>query len=153
MSSDNTKDKEITRRQFFKGSAAAGAAGLMLGPGGTMLFGASKPWLPNKWDYEADVVVVGMGYAGQNAAIASHDAGAKVLILEKAPEKYAGGNSSVSGGGMTVPTGVKEGIPYYHALSFGTSPKELCDFMAEALTKVPEQLNKLGIELIVTRVL
>jgi succinate dehydrogenase/fumarate reductase flavoprotein subunit len=116
-----------------------------------MLFGASKPWLPNKWDYEADVVVVGMGYAGQNAAIASRDAGAKVLILEKAPEKYAGGNSSVSGGGLTIPTDVKEGIPYYRALAFGTSPEELCSFMAEALYKVPEQLNKLGIELIVTR--
>ena len=31
-------------------------------------------------DHEADVVVVGTGYAGQNAAIASHDAGASVLI-------------------------------------------------------------------------
>jgi succinate dehydrogenase/fumarate reductase flavoprotein subunit len=151
MSSGDTKDKEITRRQFFKGSVAGGAAGLLLGPRGGMLFGASKPWLPNKWDYEADVVVIGMGFAGQNAAIASYDAGAKVLILEKAPEKYAGGNSSVSGGGITVPTGVKEGIPYYRALSFGTAPEELCDFMAEALYKVPEQLNKLGIDLIVTR--
>jgi succinate dehydrogenase/fumarate reductase flavoprotein subunit len=151
MSTDDTRDKAITRRQFFKGSAAAGAAGLLLGPGGAMLLGASKPWLPNKWDYESDVVVIGMGYAGQNAAIAGRDAGAKVLILEKAPEKYAGGNSSVSGGGLTIPTGVKEGIPYYRALAFGTSPEELCSFMAEALYKVPEQLNKLGIELIVTR--
>jgi succinate dehydrogenase/fumarate reductase flavoprotein subunit len=151
MSSDDKKNKEITRRQFFTGSAAGGAAGLLLGPGGGLLLGASKPWLPNRWDYEADVVAIGMGYAGQNTAIASHDAGAKVLVLEKAPEKYAGGNSSVSGGGMTVPTGVKEGIPYYRALAFGTAPDELCDFMAEALYKVPEQLNKLGIELIVTR--
>jgi succinate dehydrogenase/fumarate reductase flavoprotein subunit len=151
MRSDDVKNKEITRRQFFKGSATAGAAGLLLGPGGEMLSGASKSWLPDKWDYEADVVVIGMGYAGQNAAIASHDARAKTLIVEKAPEKYAGGNSTVSGGGMTVPNGAKEGAPYYHALSFGTSPKELCDFMAEALAQVPEQLSKLGIETIVTR--
>ncbi len=151
MSSADRKEKEVTRRQFFKGSATAGAVGLLLGPGSTALWGASKPWLPNKWDYEADVVVIGMGYAGQNAAIASHDAGAKALIIEKAPEKFAGGNSSVSGGGMTIPTDIEKGTPYYHALSFGTSPKELCDFMAEALYKVPEQLNKLGIETIVTR--
>jgi succinate dehydrogenase/fumarate reductase flavoprotein subunit len=151
MSSDEEKDQVITRRKFFRRSATAGAAGLLLGPGSAALLGASKPWLPNKWDYESDVVVVGVGYAGQNAAIAARDAGAKVLIIEKAPEKYAGGNSSVSGGGMTIPTAVKEGTPYYHALSFGTSPKELCDFMAEALYKVPEQLGKLGIETIVTR--
>jgi succinate dehydrogenase/fumarate reductase flavoprotein subunit len=150
MSSDKTEDKTVTRRQFFKKSASAGAVGLLLSQE-RAVWGASKPWLPNKWDYEADVVVIGMGFAGQNAAIASHDAGAKVLILEKAPEKFAGGNSSVSGGGMTVPTGVKEGTPYYHALAFGTTPKELCDFMAEALIKVPEQLSKLGIETIVTR--
>jgi succinate dehydrogenase/fumarate reductase flavoprotein subunit len=151
MSPDNRKDKEITRRRFLEGSVAVGTAGLLAGPGGAMVFGASKPWLPNKWDHEADVVVIGMGYAGQNAAIAGHDAGAKALILEKAPEKYAGGNSSVSGGGLTIPTGVKEGIPYYRALAFGTSPEELCSFMAEALYGVPEHLKKLGIELVVTR--
>jgi succinate dehydrogenase/fumarate reductase flavoprotein subunit len=151
MVSDESKVKAITRRQFVKGSTAGGIAGLLLGPGGAVVVGASKPWLPNKWDYEADVVVVGMGFAGQNAAIASHDARAKVLIIEKAPEKFAGGNSSVSGGGMTVPTGVQEGIPYYRALAFGTSPEEMCAFMAEALYKVPELLNRLGIELIVTR--
>ncbi len=128
-----------------------GAAGFLLGPGGSAVSGASKPWLPNKWDYEADVVVVGMGYAGQNAAIAGRYAGSKVLIIEKAPEKYAGGNSSVSGGGMTVPTGIKEGMPYYRALAFGTAPEELCEYMSEALYNVPAQLNKLGIELIVTR--
>ncbi len=149
MSSDDTK--RITRRQLLRGSAAAGAATLLLGQGGAKVFGASKPWLPKKWDYETDVVVIGMGFAGQNAALASHDAGAKVLIVEKAPEKYVGGNSSVSGGGLTIPTGVKEGIPYYRALAFGTAPQELCDFMAEALFNVPEQLSKLGIELIVTR--
>lgn len=147
MSSNNPKDKKITRRQFVKGAATAGAAGLFLGPGSTPLFGASKSWLPDKWDYEMDVVVIGNGYAGQNAAIFSHDAGAKALIIDKAPEKYAGGNSMCSGGGLTVPTDAKKATPWYHALSFGTSPKELCDFMAEVLYKVPEQLNNLGIEL------
>ncbi len=41
--------------------------------------------LPDKWDYEADVVIVGYGGAGAAAAITAHDAGAKVLILEKLP--------------------------------------------------------------------
>jgi len=40
--------------------------------------------LPSTWDEEADVVVVGYGFAGSAAAIAAHDAGATVLLLEKA---------------------------------------------------------------------
>jgi fumarate reductase flavoprotein subunit len=47
-----------------------------------------KPWLPEKWDYETDVVVIGAGGAGLSAAIAAHDAKAEVIILEKAPSSY-----------------------------------------------------------------
>ena len=43
-----------------------------------------------KWDESADVVVLGYGNAGTNAAIAAHDAGASVVILEKMAE--GGGN-------------------------------------------------------------
>ncbi len=148
MSSIKKEDKGITRREFVKGSAAGGAAGLVVGAGGTALLmtGKLKPWLPKKWDYEADVVVVGTGYAGQNAAIASHDAGAEVLVLEKAPEQFAGGNSGVSGGGMRIPTNVPDAIEYYRALCFGTVPDDLCVDLAEAMAKVPEQLKSLGIE-------
>ena len=38
-----------------------------------------KLWLPDKWDYEADVVIVGFGGAGAAAAITAHDEGATVL--------------------------------------------------------------------------
>jgi hypothetical protein len=37
------------------------------------------------WDAEYDVVVVGFGGAGATADIIAADAGAKVLLLEKAP--------------------------------------------------------------------
>lgn len=50
------------------------------------------------WDREADIVVLGSGAAGAAAAIAGHDAGARVAILEKMPEANAGGNTRVSGG-------------------------------------------------------
>jgi len=38
--------------------------------------------IPKKWDYEADVVIVGGGTAGLPAAWVAADAGAKVCVLE-----------------------------------------------------------------------
>ncbi len=46
----------------------------------------------------ADVVVVGAGNAALVAALAAHEAGAKVLVLEAAPKEQRGGNSRFSGG-------------------------------------------------------
>ena len=46
----------------------------------------------------ADVVVVGGGNAALSAALAAIEAGAKVLVLEKAPEYLRGGNSYFTGG-------------------------------------------------------
>ena len=56
-----------------------------------------QPWLPKKWDKEADVVIVGFGGAGAAAAIVAHDMGARVLMLEKALEGEEGGNTRVAG--------------------------------------------------------
>lgn len=54
--------------------------------------------MSTSWDLPpADVVVVGMGAAGLAAAIEAHDAGAAVLVVEKAPPARSGGNSRVSG--------------------------------------------------------
>jgi tricarballylate dehydrogenase len=45
-----------------------------------------------------DVVVVGFGNAAQAAAYSAHQAGAKVIIIEKAPENKRGGNTWFSHG-------------------------------------------------------
>jgi tricarballylate dehydrogenase len=45
-----------------------------------------------------NVVVVGAGNAGLVAALAAHEGGAKVIVLESAPKKERGGNSRFSGG-------------------------------------------------------
>jgi tricarballylate dehydrogenase len=47
-----------------------------------------------------DVVVVGAGNAALAAALASNELGAKVLVLEKAPEAEKGGNSYFTAGGF-----------------------------------------------------
>lgn len=55
-----------------------------------------------KWNLEADVVVLGSGGAALTAAIAAHDFGAKhVVILEKTG--MVGGTTAMSGGMLWIP--------------------------------------------------
>ena len=61
MSTVEKEQKGITRRDFVKGAAAGAVGGLVVGAGATALVmpkAEPKPWLPAKWDYEADVVIV-----------------------------------------------------------------------------------------------
>lgn len=105
-----------------------------------------KPRVPEKWDMEADVVTLGFGGAGATASIAAHDAGVKVLILEKAPENLAGGNTVSSGGGARIPMRVDDKtIEYYRNLSFGTVPEEMNVDLVKAFASIPEWLNKKGV--------
>src|SRR5687767_11043849 len=56
-----------------------------------------------------DVVIVGAGNAALCAAIAAAEAGATVLVLERAPRKQRGGNSAFTGGAFrTVYDGEKD---------------------------------------------
>jgi succinate dehydrogenase/fumarate reductase flavoprotein subunit len=56
---------------------------------------------PAPFDIEADVVVLGTGGAGLTAALAAHDEGADVLVLEKSG--MIGGTTAMSGGMLWVP--------------------------------------------------
>jgi tricarballylate dehydrogenase len=47
---------------------------------------------------ETDLVVIGAGNAASMAALAAHDLGVKVVLLERAPRERRGGNSAFSGG-------------------------------------------------------
>ncbi len=158
MSSDQTKPKGLTRREFVKG-AAAGAVAV----GGAMLGGApvmampdaqqAKPWLPQKWDYEADVVVVGAGFAAQTAAIEADTAKASVIMLEKANQKEQGGNSRVCGQGFIAPP---KAIwdDYFKYLKMATAgqgfpvPDEHLHFYIEESSKNLDWFASLGIKVV-----
>lgn len=65
----------LSRRSFIAGSAAMG--GMMFG-----MSGAAEAKTPSKWDFEADVVVVGAGAAGIPTAIRAKEAGFSVLVVD-----------------------------------------------------------------------
>jgi len=69
-----------------------------------------------RWEEEADVVVLGLGAAGCAAAIAAHDSGAQVLVLEKMPQGLDGGNTRISGGAWFDNRDPKDGATYLRAL-------------------------------------
>ncbi len=51
-------------------------------------------------DRNYDVVVVGSGNAAMSSAVAAREAGARVLVVEKAPFSHRGGNSRFSSGAV-----------------------------------------------------
>lgn len=105
------------RRNILRGGLAAAMA---LPVAGVRAVELTKD---TKWDKEADVVILGYGGAGACAAIEAHDAGAKVLILEKLPE--GGGNTAVSSGGFMVPKNTEDAYRYLNATyAFADSEKD-----------------------------
>lgn len=102
-----------------------------------------------KVEDEIDVLIVGYGAAGANAAIAAHDAGARVLIFEKLAA--GGGNSAVCAGAMVVPKTLEDALAYYRALSCGTAGEAMIRSFAEAMVAIPDLLSRLGIDYVIER--
>src|SRR4051794_19480955 len=90
---------------------------------------------------QADVVVVGFGPAGAAAAIAAHDAGARVVVLEK--RAVGGGNAVVSGGFLFEPP--HEGAAdHLERLFFGKTPRDVADAFANGLLGLKDWIRALG---------
>ena len=107
----------LQRRNILRGGLAAA---LTLPVAGVQAVEYTKDL---KWDKTADVVVLGYGGAGACAAIEAHDAGAKVLILEKLAQ--GGGNTAVSSGGFMIPKDAKDAYTYLNATyAFADSEKD-----------------------------
>jgi 3-oxo-5alpha-steroid 4-dehydrogenase len=85
------------------------------------------------WNDEADVVVVGLGAAGACAAIEAREAGADVLVLERAG---GGGGTSAMSGGLVYMGG---GTPVQAACGFEDSPENMFDFLMASLGPEPDE--------------
>ena len=99
------------------------------------------------WNMTYDVVVAGYGAAGATSAISASDAGASVLLLEKAPKGSEGGNSKFAGQDVMGPTTYEGGLAYYKALrglfTEACSDSMLETYVAECV-KNPDYLVSLG---------
>ncbi|MDQ1305028.1 MAG: FAD-dependent oxidoreductase, partial [Actinomycetota bacterium] len=131
-----SSQSKFSRRDFVKGTAVAGTVAATAGvTTATMATPASAAAVPSRWDREVDVVVAGTGFAGLAAAITAAEAGAEVVIIEKASLADEGGNSKVSGQMWWTPkSGQADGaLTYAKAMTFGTTPD---DCLAALITEM-----------------
>jgi succinate dehydrogenase/fumarate reductase flavoprotein subunit len=140
MAREQDARKRLSRKDFVKGAAVVAGAGALASCAPAAAPGPAEtpepcptcppaqecapcptPWLPETWDHEADVVVVGYGGGGACAAIEASDAGASVILLEKVPESLRGGNTSVSAAGMAQPYDKDMAVDHLYALCLGNT--------------------------------
>ena len=100
-----------------------------------------------KWDVEAEVVVVGFGAAGVAASVSAHDLGAKVVILEKAPAGQEGGNTRVAGQGYLNTSSTEDAAAYLTGLCGPyTVPEAMVKVWAEEMRRNNAWLESLGVD-------
>ena len=133
-----------SRRSFVKGATAAGMSlAAALGASATAAMAASDPTanaVPESWDIETDVVVMGYGFAGEASAISAAAEGCQVQVFEKAPEEHAGGNSAVCCGFIQLASG-PGAVDYWRAIAWDGAPEEECQAMADNVALMPQWFN------------
>ena len=111
--------------------------------------------------HDADVIVVGTGAAALTAALAAHDGGARVAIVESTSS--VGGTTAVSGGGLWMPQNHRmtaagladsreEALAYMAQLTAGRTPEGLLErfvdagpaIVADLETRTPVRLHAMS---------
>jgi hypothetical protein len=135
---DNENQDRVSRRDFVKG-VGAGAAAL----GGAAAISAEaaqsgqNPFAaPDKWDFEADVVIIGSGPTGLVAAIRARDAGASVIIVEANYD--AGGHGLMNGGTIQLGGGTEKQKKFGIEDSPDTMFRDLTDWSVVETNGMPE---------------
>jgi succinate dehydrogenase/fumarate reductase flavoprotein subunit len=143
MQSDVSRRKFLTEAAGIAAAAAAGAG--MVGSAHAQEQQSDKPWLPESWDYETDVLVIGYGGAGQWAGLIAYDEGADVMFLEKSPFR-GGGSSSINMGQWTAPHDADAAAKFAYEAFHGQTPMDVCQAWAEEAVQNPDYADKYGIE-------
>ena len=140
---------EMSRRNFVKGAGAAAGVAALAGASMAMADEAAAEdtsWMPEAWDYECDLLVIGYGGAGMWASLIGADECAQqVLILEKAPIE-GGGNSRINNGEWTIiPEDKKDTFKeYLVTFSKGAIPEEMAQAWVDEAARNTEYADKYG---------
>lgn len=104
MSRDKKRSK-LSRREFVTSAGAAALGGAVAIPANADRTYQNPHQIPEVWDLEADVVVIGSGPTGLIAALRARDAGASVIIVEANYD--VGGHGLMNGGTIQLGGGTK----------------------------------------------
>lgn len=99
------------------------------------------------WHAEVDVLICGYGAAGSAAAIEAHDTdpSADILLIEKAPEEFAGGNVRVSGQSMLISKNKEALKDYQRKMSAANPvPEAMLDRWAEEMVNLEPWVKQLA---------
>ena len=152
MNENSSKRPGVSRRQFIGGAGVLAAAGALAGLTGCAPKNSSQGATSDtvtfsfpdtvQWNAEYDVVVVGWGGAGSVAAITAAEAGANVLLAEKAPYGDEGGNTRYCEQFFCIPNTYEDGVAFFSAMAegFDSATDEVIDFMAKGSTEIGEWL-------------
>lgn len=127
----------LSRRNFFGTSAVmAGASLLMPSVASAQLPPDHCKAVPTKWDFEADVVVIGAGACGMAAAIRAADLGADVLIVDTNYD--VGGHAILSAGSIALGGGTALQKKYGIKDDPETYFKDLTDWSVTEVDGMPD---------------
>ena len=105
----------------------------------------SEYTIPSNWDTEAEIVIVGFGGAGAAASITASDLGAKVIILEKAPQGRHGGNTKVAAQGYLNPDSIEGAVAYLTAMCGPYEvPEDMVQVWAEEVCQNNDWISSIG---------
>ena len=138
------KGFDLNRRSFIKGAAmatVAAAAASLAGCASESEGEAALASTGQQWDAETEVLVLGFGGAGAVSAVTAHEAGADVLILEKAPHS-GGGVSSVAGANTCAVIDADKAFEYVKAACQGTTPDEVLRAWADEGATLADWLDE-----------
>jgi flavocytochrome c len=102
---------------------------------------------------DPDVIIVGAGFAGINAAIEAADLGAKVLLIEQTgiiggSIRYAGGTLSGANTQMQIDAGIEDTVDKFiediNRLGRGTNIPELTQFHVENSAEAVNWIDSIG---------